>query len=180
MNYSDEHKYIILTPPRQGTRTLNSIFVPLGFGNDMKIGRAFTHRLSIPSGKEDYKIISTIRNPYNRYLSVYRWQSQFQSDGLHEYTMVQLQDYDRLMNIDRQVGIDYWIDTECIREGLLNIPLVQENLDVLQPIIDDLDKNPYKREGKLEAKMTQELADEIYSKFKFIFERFKYDKNSWK
>lgn len=180
MNYSDEHKCILLTPPRQGTRTLHSIFKPLGFSNDYQENGAFTHRLGVPEGKEGYKIISTIRNPYKRYLSVYKWQSKFESDNLHDSTMRQLGDYHRLNNIDIEYNVDYWIDTECIKEGLLNIPMVVENLDKIQTQINNLDQNPFKKEGRLEAKMTQGLADEIYRKFRFVFERFGYHKNSWK
>jgi len=159
---------------------MKSIFEPLGFTNDYQDNGAFTHRLGVPEGKSSYKIISTIRNPYKRYLSVYRWQSKFQTDNLHEYVISQFGDYHRLNNIDIKHGVNYWIDTECIKEGLLNIPLVVENLDKVQDKINNLEHNPFKNEGRLEAEMTQELADEIYQKFRFVFERFGYHKNSWK
>jgi hypothetical protein len=179
MNYSDKHKIVVLTPPRQATRTLGSIFQKLGVVNDFE--HAFTHRLGIPSDKEDYTIISSIRNPYNRYLSIYKWQSIFTLENLHETAIGHLRDYQTLIDIDGEYGIDYWIDTENIKNDLMNIPVINQNLEIIQSDIDELDTfNSYKNEGRTVGKITQEIADQIYDEFKFVFDKFGYGRDSWK
>lgn len=176
MNYSDKYKYIILTPPRMGTRALSHPFGKIGFTNDIENSSAFTHRLEIPEGKEDYKIISTIRNPYKRYLSVYRWQSIFEPDNLHETSVAHMDDYFQLLKIDELFGIDYWVDTDNMKSDLENIPVIGELVSNDESVIE----SRYKNEGKKEGVITQEIADEIYQTYKVIFDKFGYDKESWK
>lgn len=183
MNYSDTYRYVILTPPRQATRFLAGVFKSIEFGNDVEGGdnpktRPFTHRLEIPEGKEDYKLICTIRNPYNRYLSIYRWQSIFSSTNLHKITIDHMVDYNDIIEIDSKYGVDYWVDTENIYNDLLKIPIVSENFDKLKHHFEE--PNPYKEEGKHEGEITQQIADEIYESYKFVFDKFGYDKDSWK
>ena len=178
MNYSDKYKFIVLTPPRQATRSLSGIFQKLDTKNDFE--SSFTHKLEIPDGKEDYTIISSIRNPYKRYLSIYRWQSIFSLENLHETTMNHMHSYDTLMEIDKQYGVDYWVDTENITEDLLKIPFVSDNMELIKEPFKTLSSNGYQKEGKLEGVITQEIADEIYERCKIIFDKFGYKKDSWK
>lgn len=75
MNYSEEHKVIWLAPERCATKLVSEIFVKYGFKiypSDKPLGEEYhSHSLKIPESFEDYKIICSMRNPYDRVLSIF-------------------------------------------------------------------------------------------------------------
>jgi len=73
MNVNHEHKVIWWAPERCGTKALAHIFSKLGFEfyvNGIKSNYQ-SHEIKIPDELSDYKIIFSIRNPYDRILSLF-------------------------------------------------------------------------------------------------------------
>jgi hypothetical protein len=73
MNVNHEHKVIWWAPERCGTKALAHIFSKLGFEfyvNGVKSNYQ-SHEIKIPDELSDYKIIFSIRNPYDRVLSLF-------------------------------------------------------------------------------------------------------------
>jgi hypothetical protein len=73
MNVNHEHKIIWWAPERCGTKALAHIFSKLGFEfyvNGIKSNYQ-SHEIKIPDELSDYKIIFSIRNPYDRILSLF-------------------------------------------------------------------------------------------------------------
>jgi hypothetical protein len=82
MNISHEHKTIWWAPERCGTKATAHIFSKLGFEyfkNIYETEKEITvdginyqsHNINIPEKYNDYKIICSIRNPYDRMLSIF-------------------------------------------------------------------------------------------------------------
>jgi hypothetical protein len=79
MNVNHEHKIIWWAPERCGTKAVANIFSKLGFKFYFKtdITKNFvqcayqSHQIEIPHEFSDYKIIFSIRNPYDRVLSLF-------------------------------------------------------------------------------------------------------------
>ena len=73
MNYNDELKVVWITPMRTGTRSSGAIMYKLNFKseNNNIHQKEIVHGIGIPEGKEDYKLIVNIRNPYSRMVSLY-------------------------------------------------------------------------------------------------------------
>jgi hypothetical protein len=82
MNISHEHKIIWWAPERCGTKATAHIFSKLGFeyfiGTDETIKTITddginyqSHNIEYPEKYNDYKIICSIRNPYDRMLSIF-------------------------------------------------------------------------------------------------------------
>jgi len=73
MNVNHEHKIIWWAPERCGTKALAHIFSKLGFEfyvNGVKSNYQ-SHEIKIPDELSDYKIIFSVRNPYDRVLSLF-------------------------------------------------------------------------------------------------------------
>jgi hypothetical protein len=75
MNYSEEHKVIWLAPERCATKLVSEIFTNYGFKvyrSEKSLGDIYhSHSIKIPENFEDYKIICSMRNPYDRVLSIF-------------------------------------------------------------------------------------------------------------
>lgn len=109
---------------------------------------SFSHKTTIPTGMEDYKVIANIRNPYDRFYSNYRLQeleylrgelgrmpsdsdvvNSFQNWAPKRFAFLESTNYDviydkhELTNIDR---IDYLIRYESLVEDILKIPHISD------------------------------------------------------
>lgn len=75
MNYSEEHKVIWLAPERCATKLVSEIFKNYGFKvypSKKQLGEEYhSHSIKIHENFEDYKIICSMRNPYDRVLSIF-------------------------------------------------------------------------------------------------------------
>ncbi len=185
MNYSDEHKYLLGLPMRQGTRSIFQIFECLGFVGEPREGyMSATHELGVNIGKEDYTIIFTIRHPYKKYLSLVRWQNKLNLDPFEIYNNLEhifTYEYEHMLFVYDNFHIDYFIDTENIKEDLLKIPLIQQNLDkpcIQEKIKNFVEINNFKEENKINENyyLTEEIKEKIYTKFERIFQLFNYQK----
>lgn len=78
MNISFEHKIIWWAPERCATKATSHIFHQLGFEsyfNSIENGQIknyHSHGINIPEEYSDYKIICSIRNPYDRVLGLFK------------------------------------------------------------------------------------------------------------
>ena len=73
MNVNHEHKVIWWAPERCGTKALAHVFSKLGFEfyvNGVKSNYQ-SHEIKIPDELSVYKIIFSVRNPYDRVLSLF-------------------------------------------------------------------------------------------------------------
>ena len=79
MNYSDKHKIVWLAPERCATRIVSHIFKDYDFFYRTKFERLplplcepyHSHGMEIFEGFEDYEVVCSIRNPYDRVLSIF-------------------------------------------------------------------------------------------------------------
>ena len=79
MNISHEHKTIWWAPERTGTKITRKIFSNYGFlvydpkiGDEVTIKTRYTSHLNeIPEKYTDYRLISSVRNPYDRVFSIF-------------------------------------------------------------------------------------------------------------
>jgi hypothetical protein len=72
MNVSHTHRFVYLAIPRTGSRVCFRALQNYGLqGGDA--GGRMTHRMEIPAGCEDYRVISTVRNPFIRWVSCWTW-----------------------------------------------------------------------------------------------------------
>ena len=79
MNVSHKHKIVWWAPERTASKLLTQIFKHYDFiywdtskKKTYPLGEPYhSHMLEIPEGCEDYKIICSIRNPYDRVLSLF-------------------------------------------------------------------------------------------------------------
>lgn len=78
MNISFEHKIIWWAPERCATKATQHIFQQLGFESyfnsreNEQIETYHSHGIDIPEEYSDYKIICSIRNPYDRVLGLFK------------------------------------------------------------------------------------------------------------
>ena len=184
MNYSDEHKYLLGLPMRQGTRSIFQVFDCLGFiGDQRESYMSPTHNLEVNLGKEDYTIVFTIRHPYKKYLSLVRWQKKLDLNPLETYDNLNhifTLEYKQLLKVYDEFHIDYFIDTDNLKEDLLKIPLIQQNLDkpcIQEKIKNSIEINHFKENTIDESYyLTEEIKEKIYTKFERIFQLFNYQK----
>jgi len=165
-----------------------------------------THQQGIPKGADDsYKIICNTRNPYTMCFSTWTDYNNDDSSLTFEQYLTEI----RYRNFDTNPSMDtfYWLEwpkigrnpdylvrLEHMEEDLKSIPELanncsQERWDEIADAVvrfntygGERDKDNYTKDNqqKVASYYTQELADLVYSKEKFIFDYVGYDKDSWK
>ena len=180
MNVIKWDKALVCLPPRQATRAIGSFFCNYFEMVDLKTGEHRpTHNAQIPAGMEDYLLIMTTRNPYERYLSIISWQQKIgQWAGNAKELATKMGDYyqDHLRLKDR---VDHWIRVESIADDLKQISFVHERLHELENEVDSFNWiNPYKSVGRSVAEL-HKYYDIIYKNTQWVFEMFDYDKDSY-
>jgi len=197
MNYIDKYKLIWYAPMRNCTRALSSVFKE--FGMICNSGN-FDH--SLPNTKvneditkRDYKIILSVRNPYARLVSLWNLNKihtnkyyPFEEfvDGAIIRKTLNYQFYyhtDFINNLP-----DYIIHCEKMKDEIMLVPGILENLELLKErIIDNIENNRYADERTSLDKSNdywkiyynKDLANIIFTDLKEQFEMFGYDKDSW-
>jgi len=198
MNYIDKYKLIWYAPMRNCTRALSSVFKELGMicsssGN-------FDHslpdsRVNNDITKTDYKIVLSVRNPYARLVSLWNL------NRLHTDTDYPFEDFVDGAIIKKTLSYqayyhtgfinnypDYIIHCERMKDEIMLLPGVLENIELLKKrIIDTIENNRYSDERKNLDKSNdywkiyynKDLANIIFTNLKEQFEMFGYDKDSW-
>tara|TARA_B100000809_G_C14932959_1_gene457558 strand:- start:181 stop:726 length:546 start_codon:yes stop_codon:yes gene_type:complete len=130
MNICHTHKFILWALPRTAARYTHTVLRTLGSMPPL------THRIGIPAGGEDYDIICTVRNPYIRALSVWKWQNAIKKnrcchDNFPEF-MRQHHDAGGINPISKDLGslrktVKYLIHVESIEEDLRSLPYISKD-----------------------------------------------------
>jgi hypothetical protein len=204
MNYSDKYKVIWLTPERTASRATLEIMKLLDFPTHA------VHAIRMPeaSGKNDYDLYVNIRNPYSRMVSLHSHWHEFEghhiinlefkkwlefvfSDPIDNPSSNFLQGeknenywntryYDALKAMP--MGPKYYIRYEFLEFDLKSLPIVRDNMDILENVFQTyIKKNRFKTQIPFwKTYYNQELADYVYEKLEKDFKLFNYHKDSWK
>lgn len=179
MNIIEQHRTLVCLPPRQATRAISKFMQDhFDMYSQGKRPNSATHSTIIPEGFEDYDIIMTTRNPYERWLSFVAWSKAINGwDGDYE----KLTDgFARQYEAHKMYDVKHWIRTEHIADDLLKIPFVAARKNELEKDINNFRTyNPYKSKDRPIVEL-QKHADKIYENCKWVFDKFGYDKNSYK
>ena len=202
MNYNDDLKVVWITPMRTGTRSSGAIMHKLNFKSEINNihQKETVHGIGIPKGKEDYKLIVNIRNPYSRMVSLYylhmynskqfnqvfdRWVKSNLSFSDYNKSFFILESLKQLPKLP-----DFYIRMENFEDDIKSLWFVKENFDLLeQTINDNIEKNRYLTEfeeygftkkNSWKEYYNEEIAEIVFLKLKGEFDFFNYDKNSWK
>ncbi len=196
MTYSDEYKVCWFTPQRTATRTTHTLLKTLGF---LSIG---THSFRLPPERFDYRLISNIRNPYSRMVSLFFLYSlhkvnyKLNFELWCEYALNDQQfenDYQVRYDLKiKSVGRDFdkFIRVETYAEDIKSLNFI----DLSNPEIDKVYQNNVLKNGythefkKIQTEerqswqdfYNQKIADLVFSKLEDQFNFFNYNRNSWK
>jgi hypothetical protein len=196
MTYSDEYKVCWYTPQRTATRTTHVLLNALGFE---ALG---AHFFNFPESRKDYYLISNIRNPYSRVVSLFSLYSihkneyTFNFNNWCEYALTdekfdseyQLRYEKKILSLNKK--FDKFIRVEKLDEDLKSLSFI----DIKNPKIEEIWRNnilnnrytyEFKNIENNERKhwsnfYTERLADFVYENLKEQFELFDYNKDSWK
>lgn len=196
MTYSDEFKVCWFTPMRTATRSTHTLLKALGFHS---LG---THSFSYPSERFGYRLISNIRNPYSRMVSLFSLYSIHKNNFTFDFK--NWADY-ALNDDEFEVGYQLRYDKKILSlnekffkfvkvenyvEDLSGLDFINLRKREIENIWNNtILRNSYEYEFKKissDDKKTwmdfydDEIASLVYSKLKYQFELFDYDKNSWK
>jgi len=169
MNISHEHKVIWWAPERCGTKATAHIFSKLGFEyfktseekektiNDDGINYQ-SHNIDVPDIYKDYQIICSIRNPYDRMLSVF---SNFTSVGKslvytknsHDKLVITYENFIREMLLYRISRSDEDLETRPIQRNYLSKyhfeKLIPNFFIKMESLEDDLGKLDFVKDSNI-------------------------------
>lgn len=196
MIYSDELKVCWFTPQRNGTRSTHALLSALNF---QSLG---THAFVLPPERKDYFLISNVRNPYSRMVSLFslysvhknffeidfkKWVPYALADENFDFSY-QLRYERKILKVNR--NFDKFIKVENIKDDLLTLDFIDLSQSNLKEVWDNnIEINSYSLEFNQvrteEKKTWQDFYDEetsslVYNTLKDQFDLFNYKKNSWK
>ena len=196
MTYSDELKVCWYTPQRTATRTTHILLEALGFTG---VG---AHFFNFPSTKSDYYLVSNIRNPYSRMVSLFtldsihknnynldfeKWCEYALSDDKFDQAF-QLRYERKILSLDKK--FDKFIKVERLSDDLKTLSFIDFSNPKIQDIWQrNILNNGYTHEFKNIKNdvrtnwfdfYTEELADLVYNNLKEQFDLFDYERTSWK
>jgi len=190
MNYSDKYKVIWLTPMRTATRSCAEIQKKLGFD------RCAVHGINIPKDKEDYYLVTNIRSPYPRIVSLFKlsciWNKiEFSTKGFTKWLDFNFNNPNRFtihldfLYKDLPKNPDSFVRTEFLETDLKNLWFINQNFDFLEEtfnnqILHNGYLNEYKTIIPWQSFYNEEIADLVYSKTENQFKLYNYKKNYWK
>lgn len=129
MNICHDHKFILWAPPRTAARFVHTALRGLG---DMP---PLTHRIGVPIDGAGYAAVCTVRNPYTRVLSAWKWLNTIREG---HYAPTDFKEFVRkhtpiwgLPPISRELGhmlkrVKYLIRTESVEDDLRALPWVPD------------------------------------------------------
>jgi len=192
LNISEKHNCFLWTPAKTASTHAIHVFNYFEFSSfrcdyNRKIifqendHLTHEHELSLFSGHEKYKLISTIRNPYSMLVSIYTFfkPNEFNSfEGfIFDYKVKPKE------NLMKERLPDYFIRQENLYDDYVKIPFVRDSklneCGILKELCDrKINKGPNKK--PIKDYYNQETADIIYLNYKEYFDLCGYDKDSWK
>lgn len=213
-----KHRVIAWTPPKTASTSADYILSNLGFIPCLSDGTHLSpnpklsphnHTCRLFDSHETYKLLSTIRNPYDLMVSIFK-NSYQSSDGYWNYlgnkeekpekNKLSLEEFDSFLNsyfYGKESGLkyfecynylirkpDYIIRTESMFEDYIKIPFVvnTEYYSSGKLYNDCQFKRNKSHVDNLDFRTlySQSLADIVYYNLAHVFELGGYDKNSWK
>jgi len=203
INVSHEHRCFIWLPPKTATTRASGIFEKFGFVT-LPLQNGYitrtpnkkfrhNHEMSLFHGSENYKLISTTRNPYSLMACKFKIsQSDNSVDKFNQFLkkFFYRRDIDDLYKNqkyrepwDKRIP-DYFIRMEYMYEDYLKLPFVKNTelfmsgeLEKMCGILVNenlINKTPWK------DLYDEECADMVYYNFSKHFEVIGYDRNSYK
>jgi len=192
LNISEKHNCFLWTPAKTASTHAVHVFNYFEFSSfrcdySRKIifqendHLTHEHELSLFLGHEEYKLISTIRNPYSILVSIYTFfkPNEFNSfeDFIFDYKVKPRE------NQMKERVPDYFIRQENLYDDYIKIPFVRDSklneCGILKELCDrKMNKGPNKR--PIKDYYNQETADVVYLNYKEYFDLCGYDKDSWK
>ena len=140
------------------------------------------HGLSLFDGHENYKLITTVRNPYSRMVSIYEWMSVSREIRSFEVFMDDYKKRPVQPIFDKRIP-DYTLRQENLFDDYLKIPFVRDSKLNESGVLKELcDKKINKGRERKPVKdyYNQDTANIVYTNYKEYFDLFGYDIDSWK
>lgn len=200
-NASYKHRVALWIPQKTGTSTLKRILD----NYDFKSYRRERNEIFLESEKilqvhtcydysflGDFKILASVRNPYERFVSEYKFSyrpSKVTKDGLLEFIENFFSEgnpnFLSVMNcyLFRTSTPDFFVRIENLFEDLSKIPFIVNDDFYTSGNLEKMTKikfNENRNKVFWKDLMTKDSADFIYYNLANYFEMFGYDKNSWK
>ncbi len=184
MLVSHRYKCVYIAPPRTGSLSLHDFFYWNIAELEVIPGNKH-HEVKLTPDLDSYIKIISVRNPYTRFLSLYRYgknhpdNAKFLTQECFEIFVTQQINFKGTwftqniqMDYIRGISIDFVIHLESILEDLQRLPF------------------PFCNRAKIERKnestnfcpveITEPLAEQIFKWGKEDFSQFGYKKDSWK
>lgn len=140
------------------------------------------HGLSLFDGHEDYKLITTVRNPYSRMVSLYEWMSVSRDIESFEVFMGDYKKNPVQPIFEKRIP-DYALRQENLFDDYLKIPFVRNSELNESGILKELcDKKINKGRERKPVKdyYNQDTANIVFTNYREYFDLFGYDIDSWK
>ena len=204
VTYSEKEKMVLFLPAKTGTVHATFIFNHYDFTTDVYDGDTEEvcykhhgvtqhHSMNVPQRYKTFSIICTARNPYSRLVSAYN--NSKKNASLTGKPFENFKDYFS-KNFDNgfpyhEDGFsskktpDYFLRTESLYHDYIQIPFIRNSKLNKSGLLYELcNKKIHTTSDQsvtsLEEYYTQDMADYVYSNFKFYFDLLGYDKDSWK
>jgi hypothetical protein len=195
MPYSDELKVFWFTPIRSGTRSVEKLLMYFNFSD---VGN---HDLDLNEQQKNYFLISNIRNPYSRLVSIYNlfclhsnkkpdnfklWVERRLTDDADPSKIVLNYQTDLLPRYFEKIKFpNYCVKIESFEKDIRNIPFIKENItDELNSIIEEnivsnRFENEFSKSISWQNQYDDETAELVFNFLEKEFITFGYNKNSW-
>ena len=192
MAYSEKYKYQWWGQPRTASRAMIPIQNKLGFVD--------TNHHNCTITNPNWSTIVSIRNPYSRMVSFWILRHQLKHfdqprinfeefvKNENEYYNIQGNHlWNPISRLEKLSGQVFTIRVENLVDDLMRIPLIKENLSLVEEELKRLSsENPFRENHLIDLEKpyseyyTEELANIVYEKKFEEFTTWNYDSDSWK
>ena len=192
-NISEKYKFFIWLPPKTGTTHASFIFKHFDIqskffkknGEIEVVEFRHNHSLNFFPGSEKYKFILTARNPFTRYVSLFKFSSKKKSEELTVenfrkffFDMVDSNDMKNYFLSHSLRLPDYSLRIEHLWTDYTNIPFIRNSKLYQSGILYDLCNKKFNSTPKLkdeELFYSQDMKDYLMTIGKKYFEFYGYD-----
>jgi len=202
ITYSEKEKMVLLLPGKTGTMHASFLFNHFDFTTDFftdneEIIHRYNyvvhhHGMEVLKKFETYSIICTARNPYSRLISAY-----YNSKKITEFESKPMDDFKRYFSksvSEKEYFYKhgfflgktptYFLRVENLYHDYIQIPFIRNSKLNKSGLLYELCNKKLHSNSKniksMEEYYTQDMADYLYTNFKFYFDLLGYDKDSWK